>query len=419
MANIRFNLRDTNSKNKTLIYLILNYGKERLKISTEISVIPKNWNKNKQRVKELLDIPNHHQTNLSLERMSLSMIEALNKHIEKYGALDKDILKESFTTSIKLNKNTKKANKLFWDYFEEFIEYKGKHLDDIRDYNNSLRKHLIATEKLLKIRTTFESIKKLDNGFVDTMENYLTYSAINSKKTEGLSVNTIGKQFKNLRVFLNWCFEREYVKLFSIKHIKVNQEIIDEVYMEEDELNTLIELKLTNDLEIKVRDGFILGCYTALRFSDLNLLRSAHINRNKGKETIELQQKKTKKKVVISLGKTSLKILKKYDYHSPIKKINSIVFNKTIRKICKDAKIDTIKTQYKTIQGKLQEIDYKKYELITSHTCRRTFCTLQVKKGTPISFIMGITGHKTEKNFFRYLKLDEQTAAEEMRRFMD
>ena len=53
MANIRFNLRDTNSKNKTLIYLILNYGKERLKISTEISVIPKNWNKNKQRLKEL------------------------------------------------------------------------------------------------------------------------------------------------------------------------------------------------------------------------------------------------------------------------------------------------------------------------------------------------------------------------------
>ena len=419
MASIKFNLKNNNSKTKTLIYLILNYRHERLKISTEISVIPKNWNKNKQRVKELLDIPNHHHINLTLEKMSLNMIEELNKHIEKYGALDKDILKESFTTSIKLNKNTKKVKKSFWDYFEEFIEYKDKHLDDIRDYNNSLRKHLIATEKLLKTRTSFENIKLLDNGFIDKMENYLTYKAINSKKTEGLSVNTIGKQFKNLRVFLNWCFEREYVNPFPIKHIKVNQEIIDEVYMDEDELNTLIKLKLTNDLEIKVRDGFILGCNTALRFSDLNLLRRAHINKTKGKETIELQQKKTKKKVVIALGKTSFKILKKYDYESPIKKINSIVFNKTIRKICKDAKMDTIKTQYKTIQGKLQEIDYKKYELISSHTCRRTFCTLQVKKGTPISFIMAITGHKTEKNFLRYLKLDEQTAAEEMRKFMD
>lgn len=419
MASIKFNLKNNNSKTKTLIYLILNYRHERLKISTEISVIPKNWNKNKQRVKELLDIPNHHHINLSLEKMSLNMIEELNKHIEKYGALDKDILKESFTTSIKLNKNTKKVKKSFWDYFEEFIEYKDKHLDDIRDYNNSLRKHLIATEKLLKTRTSFENIKLLDNGFIDKMENYLTYKAINSKKTEGLSVNTIGKQFKNLRVFLNWCFEREYVNPFPIKHIKVNQEIIDEVYMDEDELNTLIKLKLTNDLEIKVRDGFILGCNTALRFSDLNLLRRAHINKTKGKETIELQQKKTKKKVVIALGKTSFKILKKYDYESPIKKINSIVFNKTIRKICKDAKMDTIKTQYKTIQGKLQEIDYKNYELISSHTCRRTFCTLQVKKGTPISFIMAITGHKTEKNFLRYLKLDEQTAAEEMRKFMD
>ena len=419
MASIKFNLRDTNSKNETLIYLILNHEKDRIKISTEISVYPKHWNKKKQRVKELIDIPDHHQINLKLEKLSLIMIEELNKHLEESNYLDKDILKEKFTTSIKTKRKTIKIKKGFWNYFEEFIEYKKKELDDIKDYNKSLRKHLLATEKILKRKATFESIKKLENGFVDEMENYLTYIAINSKGEKGLSQNTIGKQFKNLKVFLNWCFEREYVKEFPKKHLKVRQEIIDEVYMTNEELDTLIKLKLNNELEDHVRDGFILGCNTALRFSDLHLLRSSHIDRTKGKETIELQQKKTRKKVVIPINKTSLSILKKYEYKSPVNKINGVDFNKIIKKICKDAKIDSIKTQYKIIRGQLQEIDYKKYELVTSRTCRRTFCTLQVKKGTPISFIMGVTGHKTEKNFFRYLKLDEETKAEEMRRYMD
>ena len=419
MANVRFNLRNTKSKNETLIYLILNHEKDRLKISTEISIHPKNWNKNKQRVKELIDIPNHHHINITLERFSLLMIEELNLHLQEFGYLDKDVLKENFISSITTKKTSVKLKKGFWNYFEDFIEYKRNQLGDVRDYNNSLRKHLTVTEKIRKRKATFESIKKLENGFVDEMEYYLTYIAINSKGEEGLSQNTIGKQFKNLRVFLNWCFEREYVNRFSIKHLKVSQEIIDEIYMESSELNTLIKMKLSDKHEEIVRDGFILGCNTALRYSDLLLLRSSHINRDKGKETIEIQQKKTKKKVIIPINKIALTILKKYDYQSPIKGIYGVDFNKTIKKICKEAKIDSIKTQYKTLRGKLQEFDYKKYELVSSHTCRRTFCTLQVKKGTPISFIMGVTGHKSEKNFFRYLKLDEETKAEEMRKYMD
>ena len=418
MASIKFNLRDIKAKRDTLIVLMFNFNNQRIRISTGCSVLPKYWNTNKQRVKELMEVPNHHYINKKLEKISNVLFNEYSKLIDDFEYIDKDVLLENYHNEIASPKQKKIIQKTFWHYYEEFIAYKRKQLNDIRDYNNSLRKHILATEKILKRKTTFESIKKLDAGFVDEMEHYLTYIAINSKGDEGLSQNTIGKQFKNLRVFLNWCFEREYVKHFSIKHLKVRQEIIDEVYMQEQELNTLIKMKLSDKLERKVRDGYILGCNTALRFSDLQLLRSSHINRTKGKETIEIQQKKTKKKVIIPINKIALSILKKYDYQSPIKDICGVDFNKTIKKICKDAKIDSIKTQYKTIRGKLQEFDYKKYELVSSHTCRRTFCTLQVKKGTPISFIMGVTGHKSEKNFFRYLKLDEETKAEEMRKYM-
>jgi len=67
----------------------------------------------------------------------------------------------------------------------------------------------------------------------------------------------------------------------------------------------------------------------------------------------------------------------------------------------------------------LSKFDYKKYELVSSHTCRRTFCTLKVLDKVPVPLIMKISGHTSERNSFRYLKMDEETSAEEMRKYMD
>lgn len=42
------------------------------------------------------------------------------------------------------------------------------------------------------------------------------------------------------------------------------------------------------------------------------------------------------------------------------------------------------------------------------------FCTNQFLKGIPPILILKISGHKTEKAFMRYLKIDEKVAAEKM-----
>ncbi len=57
---------------------------------------------------------------------------------------------------------------------------------------------------------------------------------------------------------------------------------------------------------------------------------------------------------------------------------------------------------------------YRKFELIASHTCRRSFCTDELLKGTPTLFIMKISGHRTKRNFLKYIKVDEQVAAQKM-----
>ena len=69
---------------------------------------------------------------------------------------------------------------------------------------------------------------------------------------------------------------------------------------------------------------------------------------------------------------------------------------------------------YRTERGKRVE-----YDLVSSHTGRRTFCTLMMKKNVPIDMIMSVSGHKSYKNFFRYLKMKPTQYAEEIRKYMD
>src|ERR1700744_293905 len=52
---------------------------------------------------------------------------------------------------------------------------------------------------------------------------------------------------------------------------------------------------------------------------------------------------------------------------------------------------------------------------ITSHTARRSFCTNEFLAGTPVFLIMKIFGHKREKDFYKYIRVDPQEAAQKIK----
>ncbi|MCD7940142.1 MAG: tyrosine-type recombinase/integrase, partial [Bacteroides intestinalis] len=57
----------------------------------------------------------------------------------------------------------------------------------------------------------------------------------------------------------------------------------------------------------------------------------------------------------------------------------------------------------------------KKYELVTSHTARRSFATNLYLSGFPAISIMQITGHCTEKAFMAYIRVTPEQHAELLR----
>jgi integrase len=79
--------------------------------------------------------------------------------------------------------------------------------------------------------------------------------------------------------------------------------------------------------------------------------------------------------------------------------------NKHIKEICKEARIDETVEKQQTKGGQKLSIVSEKWEFITAHTGRRTFCTNMVKRGYPLKAIMHISGHKKENVFLKYVVL--------------
>ena len=248
---------------------------------------------------------------------------------------------------------------------------------------------------------TFNHFSK-PGGFANLFKVYLETVPINAKGEKGLIVNTVGKQQKNLKYFLNWSFENNKCSTFSIKHIVPVSEEVDHVYLTNSEILKLIEFKDLTAEEIIVRDLFVIGCETGLRFSDFSSLKPNHIL----SQDISKYQTKTKTKVDIPINTRCRAILMKYNNKLPnLDRDELTQFNKTIKEICKRAKIDENVVLLKTVDGVKKELYFKKYELISSHTCRRSFCTNRFLAKIPVKVIMAISGHKSEASFMKYLKL--------------
>jgi len=232
------------------------------------------------------------------------------------------------------------------------------------------------------------------------------------KRKKGLANNTIGKKIKTLKIFLNDAFEKginPYTK-YKSKNFKVISEESDNIYLTKEEINTLYNFDLSDKKSLeRVRDLFVIGCWTGLRFGDLEQITLDKIK----DDFIELRQKKTGNKVHIPIHSTVKEILNKYNGILP-KPISNQKYNEYLKEAAKLAGIDA--PFFKTIsrKGIKTEKKYLKYELISSHTARRSFCTNAYKDDIPTMAIMAVSGHKTEKDFLRYIKADSKVHAQKV-----
>jgi integrase len=231
--------------------------------------------------------------------------------------------------------------------------------------------------------------------------------------------NTIGKHIKTLKTFINEANELGYSEIVAhkSKRFKVIQVQTDTIYLTENELSELYKMDLSKKPHMeRIRDLFLVGCYTGLRFSDFTNIQPENI---KG-DFIEITAQKTNDAVVIPIHPIVNEIMNKYagKYINCLPPaISNQKFNSYIKEICKN--VDALNTPVKTKEnksGKPQLLNkVKKYELVSTHTARRSFATNQYNKGISASILMKITGHKTERSFYTYIRQTPKENAERLK----
>ena len=191
--------------------------------------------------------------------------------------------------------------------------------------------------------------------------------------------------------------------------------LIDEshnIYLSEEEIKRIYDLDVRDNSRMEqIRDLFIVGCYTGLRFSDLTQLNIESINQQK--KVIKVKTQKTQELVIIPIKGMVATIIEKYKGHLP-KLIDNQRMNYCLKELGVKAGINESFERVATKGGQRTREVFKKHELITVHTARRSFATNAYLQNVPSISIMKITGHRTERSFLKYIKISQEDNANKL-----
>ncbi|MCF6168245.1 site-specific integrase [Lutibacter sp.] len=404
------NLLEKNKTKQSLIYLFFTYGNKRFKYSIGFKSCYAHWDLKKQRIKNISSILNKDEVNDFLNEYEDNFLKRYRVLYAQYGdAITNSMLKDELDIiirkkSVREDETTKKLT--FFDVCNKFIDDKGTSIAPVtkRVYKQAIT-ILEKYEKETNVKLTFETI---DITFYNSFKAFL--------EKEKYSLNTIGKHIKTLKSFLNYAFIENYTKSlkFKSKDFKVEKEITTQIYLNDSEIESLFK-KDYSKLPIleHVRDVFLMGCYTGQRVSDYNNLTSNDIITKEGIQYFKFVQQKNRKKgkiIYCPITKEMRVIMNRYNGNPP-PALKEQYINLHIKDIGFELEFnELIKCEY-TKGGKLITKMIPKYNLIKTHTARRSFCTNKYKAGMNVFDIMLFSGHSTEKEFYKYIRIKDEERA--------
>lgn len=401
MANITFKLnngKSTNENKEYSIYVRYRYGRiADIRKAIGFKVMPGDWNKEKQEVRNKTHITNRVKINNLIKNL-IRHFEDFEDNLIQLGKKPNQKLAERNLRSFFSNTHQTKPENLL-----EYINNFQKRPDVKKSRTTGTLKNYLVTENILKrfnnevFKIDFDNINmNFYNEFIDWCEN------------QNLSKNYIGKLIQTLKMFLNNATQEKINTNLEFKNprFKVMREEAENIYLNLQELDKIYQLDLSKHPKLdQARDLFLIGAHTGLRVSDFNYLSKENIYQHRDKVYLKVKTQKGSKEIIIPLRLEVREILKKHG-NKPPKTMPDQQINYKIKEVCENAGIDDIIYITKNIGGKKVKNKNFKFDLVKTHTARRSFCTNAYLSGMNSIDIMQISGHSSEKTFLNYIKAD-------------
>jgi integrase len=412
---VRFAFKETNvnmekdKKKESPINLIFSYGGKKLKYSTGFKACYDDWDFNRQRIKSNKSLlVNAREVNNLLNFIDTSLTKEYSKLISEQLEVTNELLK-SYLDRL-LNKNTISVSPeksiTFIEFAYDVLENKKKRITN--ETYKSYRQTLIKLEMYSKVCRTPIDFNSFDKKFVNSFSTFL-------EEYYDHQQNSLSKHFKNLKTYLIEAVNRGLINnsTFIIKDFCFPTEDTTAIYLTEKELQKMFDADLSGNRIMELaRDIFLIGCYIGQRVSDYNGLTENDIVTLKGVKYFKIRQSKTKTDVLCPITKEISEIMRLRHNNLPPIKLNEPDINENIKELGRSLGFaKKIKCEFTKGGKKVIEM-IPKHDLIMTHTARRSFCTNMYLKKMPVFDIMLFSGHKSEKEFYKYIRIKGEERAE-------
>lgn len=415
-------IRVNYGNSKTFTMQLKNYDINKvLKTPTQL------WDSKLMRPIPFKDIPKHCEKFKANHKLVCAQIDYISaKHndiIEKARIckikIDKSYLKQEYCAMFGISPERSRVYVI--DILSDFIEgmrngsilkkdkqrYSYQSTQSYATLLNNLKMWECLNERKL-------SFVDIDINFYDDFVNFLyneqECTELDMEK-EAYVPDSVGKYIKDLKHLMKYAFEKGISKNneYDKSYFTVPRGSNFAVSLDSSEIRNLLNLKLEGTDQL-IRDVFLVGCYSALRQSDYCKVKkenfSDKVNGDQKVTVLEVKMQKVKGVAVIPVVNDFLTIVQSYDFNMPT--IGSVKLNKEIKRIARLAGI-TQSVTYKSYKGGVEvEVTKKKYEMIASHTARRSAITnFYVDSQLGYEEIMKISGHKNIETLRKYIKISE------------
>ena len=388
--NYTFKLKQPNGTKETLIYFrsFFNNESKNFIYSTGEKIKPTEWDFEGRQPNDLNGRTKraeiHRSVKMQLDRYSSFFTEIVNRYKNINEELTVDILKQRFDEKFK--KITVKSD--FFRIYQEFLDEKENDYTG-NSISNSTLKRYKCNKNLLEDFESNSKVKISLGKFDNKLYNKFLKYCIEEKKH---SANTLHRNVGLLKTFLLWALNKKYTYNNNfIAFKKPAKFTTDEIALNYEQVELIYNYNLSENKRLeKVRDLFVFGCTTGMRFGNYSTISRSDVDGNFIR-VIDLKSKS--KNLAIPLNSISKSILEKYDYNLP--SITNQKMNEYLKEIA-------------TLSGLERELN--------THLARHTFATtITLTNGVPIESVSKMLVDENLRTTQHYDRILDKKVSEDIK----